>query len=90
MTAATVTTVVFWRRWEDSVAVSRETSFENLPEILTAEEVAAWLNISVWSAYDLARRNELPCLRFGRTVRIQKRALTELVGRRPGILSNQK
>jgi excisionase family DNA binding protein len=61
--------------------VTRSTPIDDLPELLTPHEAAAWLGISLWSAYDLARRGEIASTRLGRHVRIQRRGLAELAGR---------
>jgi len=61
--------------------VTRSTPIDELPELLTADEAAAWLGISLWSVYDLARRGEIPSTRLGRHVRIQRRGLAALAGR---------
>jgi excisionase family DNA binding protein len=61
--------------------VNRATPIDALPELLTADEVAAWLGISKWSAYDMCRRGVLPVVRLGRHVRIQRAGLEQLAGR---------
>jgi excisionase family DNA binding protein len=61
--------------------VNRTTPVAALPELLTVPEVAAWLGVSTWSAYDMARRGVLPVVRLGRHVRIQRAGLVELAGR---------
>jgi excisionase family DNA binding protein len=61
--------------------VNRATPVDSLPELLTADEVAAWLGVSPWSAYDMARRGVLPVVRLGRLVRIQRTGLERLAGR---------
>jgi len=52
-----------------------------MPELVTVPEVAAWLGVSHWSAYDMARRGILPVVRLGRLVRIQRAGLEQLAGR---------
>jgi excisionase family DNA binding protein len=52
-----------------------------MPELVTVPEVAAWLGVSLWSAYDMARRGILPVVRLGRLVRIQRAGLERLAGR---------
>lgn len=56
------------------VAVARET--------YRMEEVAKMLDISLWQAYKLARKDELPVpvIRYGARVVVSKRALDELLG----------
>jgi predicted DNA-binding transcriptional regulator AlpA len=50
-------------------------------EIMTVEEVAAWLKVSKWQVYELAkartrsgdtRSNPIPALRIGSSVRFRK------------------
>ena len=45
--------------------------------LLTAEDVAELLQLRVDHIYKLARRNEIPHLRFGRTLRFRSAALEE-------------
>lgn len=42
------------------------------PVIMTAPEVAELLRISLWSVYDLSRRNEIPHFSVGRNKRFVK------------------
>jgi len=42
------------------------------PVIMTAPEVAEMLRVSLWSVYDLARRNEIPHFSVGRCKRFIK------------------
>lgn len=42
------------------------------PTIMTAPEVAELLRISLWSVYDLSRRNEMPHFSVGRCKRFIK------------------
>lgn len=65
-----------------STGITRATPVDELPELLTAQEAADWLGISVWSAYDLCRRDVLPHRRLGKHVRIQRAGLEQLAGRR--------
>lgn len=59
------------------VASSR-TSPERLT--LTVDEVAAALGISRSSAYECARRGEIPTVRFGRRIVVPRRAVLALLG----------
>ncbi len=43
-----------------------------MEEILTAEEVAAYIKIPVSSVYARARRGEIPAIRIGRLYRFRK------------------
>jgi len=59
-------------------------------EILTADEVAAWLKISKRHVYELCkqrnktgdvRKHRLPCIRLGKSVRFNKAAVEEWIQR---------
>jgi excisionase family DNA binding protein len=53
--------------------------------VLTIEEAAKVLRLSTDSAYEAARRGEIPTLRIGRRVLVPKRALLNMIdGRGPG------
>jgi excisionase family DNA binding protein len=60
--------------------ITRRTPIDDMPELLTATEAAAWLGVSPWGVYDMARRGVLPVIRFGRHVRIPRAALAKLAG----------
>lgn len=49
--------------------------FEELPEMLTVDEMAAYLRISRNAAYDVVRTGAIRSVRFGRTIRVPKQAL---------------
>jgi len=55
--------------------VTRHTPFEDLPQFLSVEEFRAFVGIGRSTVYDLLRRGKLPCVRFGRVLRISKDAL---------------
>ena len=57
------------------LAVTRHTPYEDLPQFLSVEEFRAFIGIGRSTVYDLLRREELPCVRFGRVVRIPRDAL---------------
>ena len=44
---------------------------DKLPRLLKASEVASILGLGLSTIYLLIRRNELPCIRFGRAVRVR-------------------
>jgi excisionase family DNA binding protein len=67
-----------------STAITRATPIDELPEILTVPETAAWLGVTSWLVYDLARRGMLPAIRFGRAVRIPRIGLAQLIGGQTG------
>lgn len=62
--------------------VNRPAGVAAMPELVTVPEVAAWLGVSPWSAYDMARRGVLPVVRLGRLIRVQRAGLEKLAGRR--------
>jgi len=47
---------------------------ENLPLVLTVQEVARYLRIGKSLAYELTKRKDFPALRIGRTVRVHRDA----------------
>jgi excisionase family DNA binding protein len=50
-------------------------TYDELPDFLTVEELAAWLRLGRNTAYEIVRRGEIPHVRFGRSIRIPKTAL---------------
>jgi excisionase family DNA binding protein len=56
-------------------AITRCTRYEDLPELLTIEEFCAWTSTSRNAAYSLVHSGALDAVRFGRTIRIPRRAL---------------
>lgn len=48
--------------------------------VLTVDEAAALLEISRSSAYEAARRGELPTIRIGRRLRVPARSLMAMLG----------
>ncbi len=57
--------------------ITRWTKKEDLPEHLSLEEFRVWMNMSRSLAYELARRGEIPVIRFGRRIFMQTRKLVE-------------
>jgi excisionase family DNA binding protein len=58
--------------------------------VLTVPQVAKYLMISPLRAYQLAKDGVIPCVRFGRSVRVPRQALEQLLadaaaGREGGI-----
>lgn len=49
----------------------------SLPKLLTADVVSAELSIPKHRIYELCRRNQIPHVRLGRTVRFNATALAE-------------
>ena len=62
------------------MTISRTTPLADLPELLRPEEAAAWADVSKGTIYELIRRNELPCVRLGRLVRVPRSAIAAMVG----------
>jgi excisionase family DNA binding protein len=50
------------------------------PAVLTMDEAAAILRISRSAAYEAAKRGELGAVRIGRTLRVPRHRLAELIG----------
>jgi excisionase family DNA binding protein len=46
-----------------------------LPQFLSVEEFRTFVGLGRSTVYDLLRRGEMPCIRFGRVLRIPKTAL---------------
>lgn len=46
-------------------------------DVMTAHEVAEYLKISLWSVYDLSRRDEIPYFKIGRCKRFLRSELIE-------------
>jgi excisionase family DNA binding protein len=53
---------------------------DSLPAVLTVEEAAAVLRIGRAAAYAAVRAGEIASVRFGRTVRVPRAALLQLLG----------
>ena len=51
--------------------------FDDLPELVTVEEMAAYLRISRNSAYELIKGGVIRSVKYGRLIRIPKQALLE-------------
>jgi excisionase family DNA binding protein len=64
------------------MTIDRTTPPDQLPELMRAEEVAAWLGVSRGLVFEMAKRGELRSLRLGRLLRIPKVSLIALRGNR--------
>jgi len=53
----------------NGVSISRSTKLDDLPELITVEELAKWLDIARGSAYGLVARGAVRSIRIGRPVR---------------------
>lgn len=52
---------------------------ENMPEILSIEEVAEYLGVSYSAIYKLTEQNEIVSFRVGSKIRIRKTALIQFI-----------
>jgi len=50
-----------------------------LPDILTVEEAAAFLRVGRSSAYEAIRTKQIPHIKIGRLIRIPKAALVKML-----------
>ena len=53
---------------------------DDLPMVLTVEEVARVLRIGRGAAYEAVRRGDIPSLRLGRSIRVSRHAVLALLG----------
>lgn len=56
------------------------TTLAHLPAVLTVEEVAAELRLSRGAAYAGVRAGEIPAIRIGRSLRVPRHALEQMLG----------
>jgi excisionase family DNA binding protein len=59
----------------DEKAMTDTKTYDDLPDFMTVEELAAWLRLGCNTAYEIVRRGDVPHVRFGRSIRIPKTAL---------------
>jgi excisionase family DNA binding protein len=68
------------------MAASTITDVQALPAVLTMREIQDILGVAKRTAYALARRDDFPALRLGKTIRVPREAflrwLEEQAGRR--------
>ena len=64
-------------RWRMYLGGNNGKIDEPTPELLTAEEVAAFLRLHPDRVYRLIREHRLPAVHLGRTVRVSKHVLME-------------
>jgi excisionase family DNA binding protein len=55
--------------------ITRNTPADELPEYLSPHEVSAWLGIGRSVTYELIRTGRLPSVRWGRQIRIPRKAV---------------
>jgi excisionase family DNA binding protein len=69
-----------WMQHNDAgQAITRQTPVEELPEFLSPEEFRAYMGFGRSTVYELLRRDEIPHVKFGRSIRIPKTALQPAV-----------
>lgn len=66
---------------------SRGNEGADLPGVMTVAEAAAYLRISRGSAYEAARRGQLPTIRIGRRLLVPRAALDRLLAETTGSAS---
>ena len=59
--------------------VNRKTSLEDLPQMMTPQEVQAFLGLGRATVYSLIEEGKIPSRRIGRRLFVPKKALTEEV-----------
>ena len=63
------------------MTIDRTTPLEDLPELVSAAEAAAWLSVSEWLVFEACKRGALEHARLGRRILIRRSALAALAGR---------
>lgn len=58
-----------------------EVSYENMPALLTVDEMRTVLRIGRNAAYQLVKDGSIQTIRIGRSIRIPRKALIQLVER---------
>ncbi len=54
-------------------------NLKDMPDVLTADQVAEVLRISRRGTYEMIRQKQIPSIRIGRRVRVPKKALIEFL-----------
>jgi excisionase family DNA binding protein len=62
----------------------RPPRLDELPDLAAPDEAFAFLRVSKTTGYDLIRRGILPAVRFGRIVRVPRKALEAFANGRQG------
>lgn len=57
-----------------------EIRWENLPLVLSVEQVAELVDVGAQQIYDLSRTKDFPARRFGRIIKISRDALRQWMG----------
>ncbi len=58
---------------------------DDLQDLLTLEEVAAWLRVPRSWIYERTRKKEIPCLKLGKYLRFPRKALTAWLASQEGV-----
>jgi excisionase family DNA binding protein len=66
-----------------SSVAAQPLNLADLPAVLTVEEAGRALRLGRGAAYDAVRRGEIPSVRLGRSIRIPRARLLELLGEAP-------
>lgn len=53
------------------------TRYDEMPDLMTVDEVCRLLRLSKNTVYDMIRGKEIPSIKVGRQIRVPKRALIE-------------
>jgi len=53
---------------------------DNLPEIMTVEEVAKFLRLKRATAYEYVKQGHIPHIKFGKQIRVVRNKLLEVIG----------
>ncbi|RDV81248.1 helix-turn-helix domain-containing protein [Ammonifex thiophilus] len=61
---------------------------ESLPSMLTVKEVARLLRMPTKTVFEHCRTGKIPCVKIGRTVRVPKKKLLEVLNLREEDLSS--
>lgn len=62
------------------MTMKNDSNFENLPPVLTVEELAEILRIGRNTAYNLVKEKKIKSIQCGRAIRIPRKAIEELIG----------
>jgi excisionase family DNA binding protein len=63
------------------LALFRHSELPELPDVMTADEVAAYLRLCRKTVYVLARSGEIPCKILGKTFRFSRKAIEDVFHR---------
>ena len=75
----TICNIDYWERRNILSKEPRFTSYEELPAVLSIDELKALLHVSKNTAYELVRSKRIPSIRAGRQIRITKSAVMDFL-----------